>query len=577
MGSQTLARGALSISRAHLPPARASPCARDHYLSAAAARVLRLEAPAAASATYLWNRVLGLLCSGRGGSTHLARRVFDAMPERDAVSYNTLIACLSRAGRGHAERARSYERMLREDGVRPTGTTLSALLALSGGGGGDAASRGFFRQVHAHAVRLGLCSNAFVGSALVQAYERCGDADAVGGVFEEIEEPDVVCWNVMIDACTRRGSVRRAVEVLSRMCRGGGVADGFTLASILKACFRSEDLGLGMQLHACAWKVGFDSETVTCNALITMYLKCGGRVSSAVDVFDWMLEPNIISWTAMIAGLVQNGFAMEAAGFYKQMVRVGDKENDFCFTSVLSAFGALASLEHGKMVHCRAVKTGFCFDMILGNALLDMYFKCGSSADAQFVFDTMWTYDVVSWTAMIVGYGRHGEARKAVDCFGAMVDGGFRPDGITILAVLSACSQGGLVDEGLSIFHSMADEHGIEPQREHYACLVYLLGHAGRLKEAEKLIRKMGLQLDSFAWESLLGACGIHGEVELGKRSAGKVMELEPWKDEPFVLLSNMYAEQCQWREKEMLRERLNYSNVRKDAALSWFPVSEAN
>ena len=133
------------------------------------------------------------------------------------------------------------------------------------------------------------------------------------------------------------------------------------------------------------------------------------------------------------------------------------------------------------------------------------------------------------------------------------------------------------MDEGLSIFRSMSEDHGIKPEREHCACLVYLLGHAGRLNEAETLIMKMGLQLDTFAWESLLGACGIHGEVELGKRSAGKVMELEPWKDGPYFSLSNMYAEQSQWCEKEMLRGRLDYSNVRKDAALSWFPVSEVN
>ncbi|KAL6606006.1 hypothetical protein ACP70R_041659 [Stipagrostis hirtigluma subsp. patula] len=236
-----------------------------------------------------------------------------------------------------------------------------------------------------------------------------------------------------------------------------------------------------MQLHACAWKVAFDSETGTCNALITMYLKCGGGMSSPVDVFDRIAEPNIISWTAVIAGLVQNGLAVEAARFYKEMVRAGEKENDFCFTSVLSASSTLVSLEHGKMVHCRAVNTGLSFDLVFGNALLDMYFKCGSCADAQFVFDTMPAYDMVSWTAMVIGYGRHGEARKTVECFRAMADRGFSPDSIAFLAALSACSQGGLVDEGLAIFHSMSEDHGIEPQREHCACMAYLLGHAGRL------------------------------------------------------------------------------------------------
>ncbi|KAG8092768.1 hypothetical protein GUJ93_ZPchr0012g21550 [Zizania palustris] len=564
-GEQPLVRGARALSTAP------SPASRDHTLAAGAARVLRLEASPAA---HLWNKLLGFY--SRRGAPHLAHRLFDAMPERDAVSYNTLIARLSRSA---AEGALAYSRMLRDGSgaARPNETTLSALLALPQPLGGDVAGLGFVRQVHSHAVRLGLCSNEFVGSALLRAYMRCRNTAAIAGVFEEIADPDAVCWNVMIDACSRTGSTRRAAEMLSRMHMAGCGPDGFTLATILKACSLEEDLGLGMQLHACLWKVGFDSETAACNALITMYLKCGGGIISAVQVFDRITEPNIITWTSMIAGLIQNSRAADAMSFYKEMVRVGEKENGHSFASVIAACCALASLEHGKIAHCRVVKSGFCVDTIVGNALLDMYFKCGSSTDAQLVFNTMCARDVVSWTAMIVGYGRHSEATRAVEFFRAMVDGGFMPDSITFLAVLSACSQGGLVDEGLNIFHSMLEDHDVKPQREHCACLVDLLGHAGRLKEAETLIIQMGLELDSFAWESLLSACGLHGEVDLGKKSAGKIMELEPQKHGPYVLLSNMYAEQCRWPEKEILRESLDCSNIRKDASLSWFPISQAN
>jgi pentatricopeptide repeat protein len=568
--AQTLVKGVRSRF-VTCPPPRASSSARDHHLFAVAARVLRLEASSSSSTTYLWNRLLGLF--SRNGPPALARRLFDAMPERDTVSYNTHIGRLSRSGSA-AEGARAYSRMLREDGVRPDGTTLSALLALPSAG----ASHGLVRQVHSHAVRLGLCSNAFVGTALVRAYEQRGDTGATTAVFQEVVEPDAVCWNVMTDACTRRGSLPRAVEMLSRMRRAGGVADGFTLASFLKACCSREDnISLGLQLHTWACKIGVDSETAICNALITMYMKCGAETSSAVQVFQRTSEPNIITWTSLISGFVQNGLAVEAVSFYKVMVKAGERENDYCFTSMLSAFGALASLEHGKMAHSRVMKSVFCSDTIVGNALLDMYFKCGSSSDAGLVFHTMQVHDVVSWTTMIVGFGRHGEARKAVLCFREMVHDGFRPDCVTFLAVLSACRQGDLVDEGLAVFRSMVEDHDVIPRREHCACLVDLLGHAGRLKEAETLITAMGLEMDSLAWESLLGACGLHGEVELGKRSAGKVMELEPWNYGPYVLLSNMYAEQCQWREKEVLRERLDGSNVRKGAGHSWFSVSEAS
>ncbi|KAF7100057.1 hypothetical protein CFC21_101615 [Triticum aestivum] len=320
-----------------------------------------------------------------------------------------------------------------------------------------------------------------------------------------------------------RGGRRVGRRVLERHGRrpwmggaGGVVADGSTLASVLKACACVEDLGLGAQLHACACKAGSDSETAVCNALITMYLKCGGGMRSAAAAFDGVSEPNVITWTALIAGLAQNGLVAEAVSFHKEMVETGDRENGHCFASVLSASGALPSLEHGKMVHCRVMNLGFCSDTVVGNALVNMYFKCGSSSDGRFVFRTMRVRDVVSWTAMILGFGRHGEAMNAVLSFREMIHGGFRTDSITFLAVISACRQGGLVDEGLAIFHSMVEDHGVKPRREHCDCVVDLLGHAGRLKEAEELIRAVGLEMDSLARESLLGACGLHGEVELG-------------------------------------------------------------
>lgn len=410
----------------------------------------------------------------------------------------------------------------------------------------------------------------------MNAYDRCGGMDEAIRAFDEIAECDAVCWNVMIDVCARRGSKSRVVEVFSRMRKeGGAIFDCFTLTSVLKTCVEAEDLGLGMQLHGCAWKALLVSEAPLGNALITMYLKCGGGMNSAVEVFKLISKPNIISWTAMISGLVQNGLAEEAAKFYKQMARVGETENEFCFASLLPAFSILASLEHGRMVHCRIIKSVFSSDTMVGNALIDMYFKCGSSEDAELVFETMVMRDLVSWTIMIRGFGQHGEAKKALEIFGSMRTSGFKPDGVAFLAILSACSYGGLVNEGLRVFGSMVDDYNVKPEREHFACVVDLLGRSGRLKEAELLIGKMEKGMDPLVWETLLGACRIHGEVGLGQKSAEKVMELEPHKDGPYVLLSNMYAERRRWVEKEKLRERLDTSGLRKEAALSWFPALE--
>nr|CAD1827258.1 unnamed protein product [Ananas comosus var. bracteatus] len=526
--------------------AAASAASPGAAADAAHARLVKLLCPGAASSSSsssssLWNKLLALY--SRSGRPLVALKVFDKMPVRDSVSYNTMISSQPRTSRGALDAARLYARMLGE-GLGPDFITFSALLAVASDAVGCAR---FVEQSHAHSIKFGSSSNGFVGSALVNAYDRCGGMDEAIRAFDEIAECDAVCWNVMIDVCARRGSKSRVVEVFSRMRKEGGtIFDCFTLTSVLKTCVEAEDLGLGMQLHGCAWKALLVSEAPLGNALITMYLKCGGGMNSAVEVFKLISKPNIISWTAMISGLVQHGLAEEAAKFYKQMARVGETENEFCFASLLPAFSILASLEHG-----------------------------GCSEDAELAFKTMVMHDLVSWTIMIRGFGQHGEAKKALEIFGSMRTSGFKPDSVAFLAILSACSYGGLVNEGLRVFGSMVDDYNVKPEREHFACVVDLLGRSGRLKEAELVIGKMEKGMDPLAWETLLGACRIHGEVGLGQKSAEKVMELEPHKDGPYVLLSNMYAERRRWVEKEKLRERLDTSGLRKEAALSWFPALE--
>lgn len=428
-------------------------------------------------------------------------------------------------------------------------------------------------QLHCHSIKFGLGSDGFVGSAIVNAYERCRGLKEALCAFEEIAEVDAVSWNIMIDACARSGSKEHAVKVFGRMRRESSKGfDCFTLTSVLKTCNGGGDFGLGMQLHACAVKAGVEHETPVGNSLVTMYSRCSSReMGSALLVFQRIHEPNVISWTAVIGGLGQNGMEEEAVRLYKEMVAVGEKENEFSFASVLPAFAALACLELGRMVHARISKTDACLDVGVNNALIDMYCKCGVLEDARLVFDTMRSRDVVSWTVMIIGLGQHGKGREAVHAFRSLRIQGFKPDEVTFLAVLSACSHGGLAEEGLEMFRSMADDSSVRPRREHFACVVDMLGRDGRLREAEMFIGEMGMESDAFVWETLLGACRIHGDVELGERSAKRVMELEPHKDGPYVQLSNIYADRKLWAEKGTVRSRLDASGLRKETGRSWF------
>ncbi|XP_074588091.1 pentatricopeptide repeat-containing protein At4g33170-like [Curcuma longa] len=522
------------------------------FASAAHACLLKLRDPP-------WNKLLRIYC--RLGLLHHAHQLFDEMPRRDVVSYNTLVTSHARADRDADETLRLYGRMLRES-LQPDHITLTALLDVSSD---------LVEQIHSHSVKLRLNSNPFVGSAMVNQYEqRRGLEDAIQ-VFEEIEEVDLVSWNIVIDVCARRGSKKHAAEIFSRMRKESRFGfDCFTLTSVLKTCSEAEDLSFGMQLHGCSLKAGLVFDAPIGNALITMYSKCGGEMDCAVDVFEGISNLNIISWTSMIAGLVQNGLAKEAVSYYHNMVHAGMLENGVCFASVLPAFSKLSNLDLGRMVHSRIIKLDVFRDVMVANALVDVYFKCGSVKDAELAFATMQSRDTVSWTIMINGFGQHGKGAEALRIFKRLERSGANLDTVTFLAVLSTCSHGGLIDEGIRIFHSMVKDHNIKPTTEHYACVIDMLGRAGRLDKAERFIKEMDLENDPLAWEALLGACGIHGAIEMAEKSAEKVMELEPHKDGPYILLSNIYAQQKMWVEKERLRKALDASVSVKEVGYSW-------
>ncbi|KAJ8640339.1 hypothetical protein MRB53_017033 [Persea americana] len=514
----------------------------------------------------LWNRILNVYCQlGEIGHAH---QVFNKMPRRDVVSFNMLISACARQNHDVVEALHIYSSMQGEN-VSPNHITLAALLR----GRASYGAGHLMEQIHAHAILYGLNFNEYVGSSLVDGYAKRKSLESAMRAFDEIAVLDLVSWNVLIEGCVSNGSEEQAFRVFDRMRQEDVGFDCFTLTSVLKMCSEPKALNQGMQLHGCVVKAGFASETPIGNALITMYSKCEEGMESAAKLFPRISTPNIISWTAMISGYMQNDLNEEAIVFYREMLRHGVKENEFSFASILPAYTSLASIEQGRQVHARIAKSQFSSDVSVGNALLDMYFKCGILADAEFMFATMEKRDLVSWTVMIAGFGQHGKGRDALLTFEAMKREGLQPDAITFLGCLSACSHGGLVDEGLQIFRSMIDGYGIKPKREHYACVVDVLGRAGRLKDAERFIEDMGIASDVLVWEALLSACRIHGEIELGERSARKIMEPEPEKEGPYVQLSNIYAEKGMWEEKRKVRRRLDASGLRKEAGRSWVAV----
>ncbi|GAB4832413.1 hypothetical protein Ancab_006430 [Ancistrocladus abbreviatus] len=503
----------------------------------------------------IWNKVLTLYC--RHGNSDAACYLFDNMSQRDVVSYNAIISADTRDG--NVRKAVYLYSVMREEDIYPNHITLATLIrALPSGD-----------VVHAQVVRYGLSCNEFVGSSLVDGYAKKGRLDDAIRAFGEIAALDLVSWNIMINGCAINNSKDDALRMFSWMLVEIMVLDGFTLTSVIKTCSEPKDLYCGMLLHGIAVKTGLAIETPLCNSLITMYSKCEEVMTSAEKIFAGIDLPNIISWTAMVAGCMQNEQNEEAIGIYRKMLESDVEENHFSFASILPAYGNLANLDQGRQIHARIVKSWFGRDISVNNALIDMYSKCGSFADANLLFLTMESHDIVSYTAMITCFGQHGKGREAIDILQNMIGEGLVPDNVTFLGCLAACSHSGLLDEGIQVFRMMVDVYHQRPAREHFSCLIDILGRAGRLKEAERFIYCMGIESDVVVWETLLGACSVHRERDLAEQSAERIKELQPERHGPCVLLANIYADRELWEDKGAVRERLGAGGLRKEAGHS--------
>eukprot|EP01018_Ginkgo_biloba_P025611 Gb_06576 [translate_table: standard] len=303
-----------------------------------------------------------------------------------------------------------------------------------------------------------------------------------------------------------------------------------------------------------------------------MYSKCG-LLKDARQMFDKMIERDRISWNSMIAGYAEHTHDEEALKLFEEMQRVGFKPDHFTFSNVLSVCAALAALGQGRHVHAQIISTGFESDVGVGNALVDMYAKCGSIEDARQVFDKMPKRNIISWNAMIVGYAQHGDGNETLVLFEQMQHAHVKPNKITFVGILAACNHRGLVDEGRHHFDSMSIDYGIIPEADHYSCMVGLLGRAGCLDEAEDLINKMPFEPDAVIWGGLLAACRLYNNMELGKRVAEYLFELEPQSSAAYVALSNIYASCGSWDYVAKMRKLMKDKVLKKEPGCSWIEV----
>ncbi|KAJ4846308.1 Pentatricopeptide repeat-containing protein [Turnera subulata] len=474
------------------------------------------------------------------GSAH---QLFDQIPQPDLVSYNTLITC--HADCGNTLPALGLFREMRMVGFEMDGFTLSGVIMACGD------DVGLIAQLHSFALITGLGCYVSVNNSLVTCYSKHAlleDAERVfSGMGEEFR--DEVSWNAMIVAYGQHRQGLKALALFQERVRQGFQVDILTLASLLTAFTCVEDLYGGLQFHAKLIKDGFHHNCHVGSGLIDMYAKCGGGTLECRKVFEEIHVRDLVLWNTMISGYSQHEeLSEEALHCFRKMQRAGFRPDDCSFVCVISACSNLSSPFQGKQFHALVMKSDIRSNAIsVNNALVAMYSKCGSLGDARKLFDRMPEHNTVSLNSMIAAYAQHGIGLESLRLFEQMLEAGIAPTCITFVSVLSACAHTGRIQEGRRYFNMMSEKFGLQPEAEHYSCMIDLLGRAGKLSEAEKLIEMMPSGSGSVGWTSLLGACRIHGNIELAEKVASKLFCMEPTNAVPYVMLSIMFSTYGKW------------------------------
>uniref|UniRef100_A0A1J3J441 Pentatricopeptide repeat-containing protein n=1 Tax=Noccaea caerulescens TaxID=107243 RepID=A0A1J3J441_NOCCA len=497
---------------------------------------------------------------------HEARKVFDRMPERDLVSWNTMVSGYSQ--NGLPRMALEMVTRMCEENLKPSFITIvSVLPAVSALG-----SMGIGKEIHGYSMRAGFDSLVNISTALVDMYAKCGYLKTARELFDGMLERNVVSWNSMIDAYVQNDNPKEAMVSFQKMLDEGVKPTDVSVMGALHACADLGDLERGRFVHELSVELDLDRSVSVVNSLISMYCKCKD-VDTAASMFGKLQTRTLVSWNAMILGFAQNGRPIEALNYFSQMRAWGVKPDTFTYVSVITALAELSVTHHAKWIHGVVMRKCLDKNVFVTTALVDMYAKCGAIMTARKIFDMMSECHVTTWNAMIDGYGTHGNGKSAMELFEEMREGTIKPNGVTFLSVISACSHSGLVEEGLKCFHMMKENYSIEPSMDHYGAMVDLLGRAGQLDEAWDFIMQMPVKPAVNVYGAMLGACQIHKNVKFAEKAAERLFELNPEDGGYHVLLANIYRTASMWEKVGQVRVSMLRQGLRKTPGCSMVEI----
>lgn len=415
-------------------------------------------------------------------------------------------------------------------------------------------------QIHSFILKSGADHDVFSVNGLIHMYATCGKIDLACRMFDNSSERDLVSWNSLLSGYVNCGLLTCARSLFDMMPERGVISwnamiNGYTKYDQIDAARELFDSMPSRNIES--W-----------NTMIAGYAKCG-HLDESQRLFDEMPSRNVVSWSAMITAYAQGDCPNEALTLFEEMEKTGVKPNWATIVSVLSACAHLGALERGRHIHMYIDRSKMKVDSIIGTALIDMYAKCGCIDDAFRIFDSLTSKDVFSWTAMIGGLAVNGHGEKALELFSGMEASGVRPNEVTFVGVLCACSHGGLVQTARQYFDSIRKVYGIQPQIEHYGCLVDTLGRAGHLEEAISLVEAMPGEPNAILWGTLLGACWIHGNAKIGEHVVEHLVDLKPNDGAVYVLLANIYATAGRWDDARKMRILMKSKGLLKDPGRS--------
>ncbi|XP_078442351.1 uncharacterized protein LOC144712048 [Wolffia australiana] len=562
-----------------------------------AARRLFDEMPARSVVT--WTAMIGGLL--REGLFDDALALFASAPAKNSVTWGLLLRGLASGNRFRdAVRVLAAEPDWTRVGAGAVAAALAACSRLNDGGRCGRAVHGRLIKIGAadnptvQAALISFCFSAgaedlnlnlnFFGgksvagcNALIRGYVGGGRVDEAFEIFDGMAERDGASFVLMIGGFLSKNMIAEAVDLFSSMADPTVEACTAIVPALIK---------IGRTAEAMDLYLRFDPDVVLSTAVVSA-LMSRGSVDLAMEIFAEITDPNAVTvnvvlsglikhgkideardffaaakikdegtWSRMISGLARHGFFGEAFHLMKKMMRSSDggKPEESAIAGLLAASANVSAVAAGEQIHGFAVKQGLDRRLIITNALIAMYGKCGSPDRARSAFDAAAIRDLVSWNAMINGYAINGRSAEAVEQMEKMESSGTKPDEITFLAALSACVHGGLVEQAKSYLVAMESEHGIRPRLEHYSCLVELLCRLGLVEEAMEVVSSMKCEPDAAVWSSLLGGCAGNSMADLAEGAAEKVMKMEPRGRAPYLAMARIYA--GSGREGELRRPR---------------------